>query len=281
MPRPGAYRIEATDLELTLTLQPIPKLWPHEHVDEPHVDALERDIREAQLLRNPIITARDSNVVLDGMHRLQSLRRLGSANAPVCQVPYHNPAVSVGSWSRRYGPTATAVISTIVERLEDRGVTVSSRNGTPSADQLALITDEETYTIAPPSAGFASFIEPIQLIVETFQTHGHGPTLHPASDGSVSPDGGVVVRPPPPSKDAVIRAATEGPLLPPNTSRHVIPSRPIGLDVPLSLLDRPLDAGRRSLDEHVRTREVDKRQPDATRSTPRYTEELLVFRCRE
>lgn len=281
MVRPDAHRIEETDLELTLTLQPIPKLWPHEHVDETHVDALERDIREAQLLRNPIITDRDSNVVLDGMHRLRSLRRLGHAHAPVCQVPYHNPAVGVGSWSRRYGPTATAVISTVVDRLEDRGVAVSSRVGTPPADQLALITDEVTYAIAPTAAGFTSLINPIKTVVETFQTHGHGPTLHPASDGPVSPDGGVVVRPPPPSKNAVIRAATEGPLLPPNTSRHVIPSRPIGLDVPLSLLDRSLDAGRRSLDEHVRTREVDRRRPDAARSTPRYSEELLVFRCGE
>jgi len=52
---------------------------------------------------------------------------------------------------------------------------------------------------------------------------------------------------PPPEKHTILRLANEGTLCPPNTTRHIIPARPVGADIPLELLELDIGEANRQL----------------------------------
>lgn len=280
MVRPDAYRIEATEFDLSLSLEPIPELWPHEDIVEDHATALERDIDGVGLLRNPIIADRETNVVLDGMHRLTAMDRLGHVTAPVCYVPYRDLAVEVGSWRKRFAPGSEDRLSAVVESLDVPVTRVAGTDRHPPAeiDHPLLIGPDRGYELEVSLASLEAYGRVVDAVTRTFQAAGFEPTLVADSKPRSPPGGGVVLHQPVPAKATVIRAATEGPLLPANTSRHVIPSRPVGVDVPVELLNRPVDEGNRLLAEHLRNREIVRDRPSDDRFERTYDESVLEFR---
>lgn len=280
MPRPDAYRIEAPELELSLALQPIPELWPHEHIVEAHASRLRRDIVGSGRLHDPIIADVETDVVLDGMHRLTVLDRLGYDLAPVCYVPYRDSAVEVASWHKRFGPGADAAIPDVLDAVDvpvdRRPAAETSRPEAP--DHPVLLAGDTAYELAVTFEELEGYGRAIERVIEGFRDHGFDPSI--SAEGSLggSHDGWVVLQQPVPDKATVIRAATDGTLLPANTSRHVIPSRPVGLDVPLDLLERPPEVARRGLTDHLDGRAVERRRTPPGGPDRAYDETVLVFR---
>ncbi len=69
-------------------------------------------------------------------------------------------------------------------------------------------------------------------------------------------------------------------LLPHKVTRHVIPSRPMRIDVPLELLKRPrvpLEEANREFGEMLAARHVERKVPGSIVDGRQYQEELLVF----
>jgi hypothetical protein len=82
------------------------------------------------------------------------------------------------------------------------------------------------------------------------------------------------------TKDTICKFALEGVLLPHKVTRHIIPSRPLAIDVPLDLLTDP-EISCHEADERLgkllMSRKVDRRPPGSIVDGRRYDEELLVF----
>ena len=86
--------------------------------------------------------------------------------------------------------------------------------------------------------------------------------------------------PPPISKEDVRAVALKGLLYPPKSTRHIIPSRPLYLNIPLSMLYSQSDKEKASslLMEHL-SKGFFERKPPYTRIEDRvYTEDVLVFK---
>ncbi len=76
----------------------IEKLRSHERIQPSLLERLQEEIRRDGYLKRPILVADQHYVVLDGHHRLESLRLLGCRLVPAYLVDYFSSVVQVTTW---------------------------------------------------------------------------------------------------------------------------------------------------------------------------------------
>ncbi|MCX6818738.1 MAG: ParB N-terminal domain-containing protein [Candidatus Aenigmarchaeota archaeon] len=84
-------------LNYSLGLVDITALKEHEEIDEQHLSQLTEKIRSDGFLKDPIIVDKNTNIILDGHHRFNSLRRIGCKRIYACFVDYKSPRIRVCS----------------------------------------------------------------------------------------------------------------------------------------------------------------------------------------
>ncbi|MCI4323712.1 MAG: ParB N-terminal domain-containing protein [Thermoplasmata archaeon] len=95
-------------------LVPIHALHIHEEIDPSTVREVTVSIRTEGVVREPILVAEGSLVVLNGHHRVAALRELGVARVPAWVVPYEDPRIRLERWSP--GPELTK--AEVVQRAQ-------------------------------------------------------------------------------------------------------------------------------------------------------------------
>jgi L-serine kinase (ADP) len=70
-------------------------LIPHEEIEEKRIQEIITSLKNGQL--EPILVAREHNVVLDGHHRVEAARRLGWDKIK-CRVVDYDNEVDLGFW---------------------------------------------------------------------------------------------------------------------------------------------------------------------------------------
>lgn len=86
-------------------LVPLARLRGHERIDPAKVDELAHELRTRGIFADPIWVTRDSDVILNGHHRVAALRRLGAIRVPAWIVTYDDPTVRLDRWTP--GPPIT------------------------------------------------------------------------------------------------------------------------------------------------------------------------------
>ena len=82
------YRSNVRIVEISL-------LKGHERLDAQRLDDLKAEIKSDDILKRPIAVDLNTNVVLDGHHRIGALRLLGCSKIPVLFVDYQSPKIGV------------------------------------------------------------------------------------------------------------------------------------------------------------------------------------------
>lgn len=104
-------RAEASSrLALTVSIVEIGRLRGHERTDEARLEALKAEIESDGMLMRPIVVDEETNVVLDGHHRLEALKLLGCSKIPVCYVSYASDRIGVMSMVKRLEITKPKVV---------------------------------------------------------------------------------------------------------------------------------------------------------------------------
>jgi L-serine kinase (ADP) len=139
-------------------LLPIGQLREHEEVQAENVAQLQRALLEEGMVREPVLVARGSWVILNGHHRYAALRALGAQFVPVYLIDYESGPIRLHRWSpgpeirktdviamagrgERYPPKTTRHVLDVEipphpTPIEELGVATRSRPGprrTPSA----------------------------------------------------------------------------------------------------------------------------------------------------
>jgi len=86
------------------------KLRQHEEVDPAHLKELKEEIRSDKILKFAIVVDKNTNIILDGEHRFNSLKELGCRRIPVVYVDYNSPAIQVQSWRNNLRLTKKDII---------------------------------------------------------------------------------------------------------------------------------------------------------------------------
>lgn len=270
--------INSSTISFRITLIDLDDLKPHEEIIEQAVTELAKAIRDQNEVRDPLIVDKQSLVILDGMHRYNALKRLGCQRAPACLVEYDDERIGVGSWFRCFNATnpdalAAEALEALNQKYQRRVIGTSQTDLT----NTAIITKLSCFQLT----GEMDRLSKSQLAVRIEKyISGQGFECEYAADNMFAQlySKANIVPVPTFSKTEIRETATAGRLLPHKVTRHVIPSRPLRLDVPLDLLiSHTREEANENLEQLLSSRHVNLKPPGSVVDGRRYQEELLVF----
>jgi hypothetical protein len=273
-------------MNLYITILDISSLHLHEEILPQLLNRLVETINEDDMLKHPIIVDRKTLVVLDGMHRVAALKRLNCEKIPVCLVDYENPAVTVGCWYRTIKGTSKLRnfrfqlqhLGTIeeVEKLDETFIGVS-----PIV--AAVKNGNKAFLVRSPFRNFKEAYKIIERIEKHLRKAGFKIGYETETDALrrlMKHEVDAVLLTPKLTKEAIIETALAGEVFTYKATRHVIPARPLFLNVPLPLLK---DTGKsseevnRELKSMLQKRRLKKISAGSLLDGRRYEEDIYIF----
>jgi len=277
--------ISSSGLNLRLSVIEVEELKPHEEVIDEVVEKLSREISADGEVRDPLIVDQDDYIILDGMHRFSALKRLGCRFAPCCLLDYDSPKIKVGSWFRLF--TVDDPILVAQNLLSKMKLNYSKRK----VDAASMGYDAESVVLTKDGTIFSlsSSLDPVERcrtgtnIEKHLVNDGHDVTY--LSEANViqrlkSDKTNLAIVMPVFRKEQIRGFGLEGRLLPHKVTRHIIPSRPLAVDIPLTLLTNATISRQEAddkLSELLARRRIDRKPPGSIVEGRHYDEELLVF----
>lgn len=239
---PVAYSIrQGGGPKLDIALIEMERLLLHEETIPEMLDSLTRNIREDDVLRAPVIVDRETLVVLDGMHRVKALRSLGCRFTCACLVDYKNPEIKVERWCRTISKPFDA--GKAAEVAEELGLRLSPRDPChsrgPDEYHTVMAFRDSCYDVEAPDSDPLSAFEAIRELEIKLRRMGFEVEYETVRDAEEKLKGKaveVVLYPPMIRKEQVVEIARKGRVFNFKATRHIIPARPVGVDVPLRLL---------------------------------------------
>ena len=258
---------------IKLKLIPVELLLPHEET-VPHLyEKLSRRMMHDGVQRDPIIVDEKTNLVLDGMHRLQALKRMGARSAVCSVVDYMSDSVQLFRWFRFVENPSQDLVMDVLSALkasEEVPLTGDAR----FQEKTAVFHRGRTY-ISRVGSGVEAVIEATRMFDRLVKDAGI--LIEFFDESAASPEllGGkyMALLIPRFNKEDVVRAGTEGKLLPPKTTLHVLPARPMGVNYPIESLRAQDDI----LERILATRQTKTIEPPSFYRGRLYREPVVVF----
>ncbi|MCS7386245.1 MAG: ParB N-terminal domain-containing protein [archaeon GB-1867-005] len=220
-----------------LKLEFLSDLHIHEEIIPSSLKSLMRKMSREGLLRDPVIVDEKSLVVLDGMHRVEALKRLGCRLIATCLVDYGDPRVLVQSWWRAIEGDEVKLAS-LVKRLDCFEVSSIDLDAHKNRVPL-LIFRGRVFALGSRSQSLYEMLFEVKRLEEILKREGFKVSYETEFDAMNLLKSGAcsaVICIPCISKEKVVELALSGKVLPHKSTRHVIPLRPLSVNVPLSLL---------------------------------------------
>jgi hypothetical protein len=263
----------------------VDELKPHEEVIGPLVRSLANDVLKEGKVRDPLIVDKKEYVILDGMHRFSSLKQLSCRFVPCCLVDYDSPQIKVGGWFRLF---SVKEAENLAEKLlREGGLNYSRKDGLDFASYnpwTIILTEGKSEFSLEES------MEPIQRartaasLERTMVKEGHAVTYLSetiAMQKLESNETNFVIAVPIFTKQQIREFGIAKQLLPHKLTRHVMPSRPLRIDIPIKMLTEDtisIDEANRKLGQLLARRRIERKPPGSLVDGRRYDEELLIFR---
>lgn len=240
------FYIETEKLKLNLEIVPVSSLFSHEKVILPSANKLILEFKNLASLQNPIIVE-ENHVILDGNHRAHAFRALNFKFIPVCKIDYFNRRIKLRYWFRLLGnlesiDLAQNVIESLGGRLHPQPDIVTLKKkleenclacGIQIGSQYALVDFPETVTC--DAMGAYNLIQTIQdELTARGATLSYIPCNATRQDTfctRLNPDQ-MVLWTPQITKQMVVDCAKKKMIFAPKSTRHVIPVRPLNVNVP-------------------------------------------------
>jgi len=224
---------------MEIALVELEELSLHEEVDPGVLDRLIQEIDDDGTLWCPIVVDKQSMVVLDGTHRVHALRTLGCKYVCVYLVDYSDPEIEVERWFRaipKHLPKEKAEevardLGMVLIPLDSSGVKEIGYPVIRLSDgcSLALAPRPDSIQCHDTMRGFESRLQAMGYDMDY-------DTERDAEERLERCVVSVILQPPALEKEQVVSSAVQGHALSCKATRHIIPGRPVGVDIPLTLL---------------------------------------------
>lgn len=279
------YTLKTPQMKLEIALEELSNLHIHEEIISVKMMELVAKMPGDGVFIHPIIVDSASLVVLDGMHRVAAAKEIGFRYIPLCLVDYSNPHVLLGGWYRMLDKLSE-------EEAVDAITEVGLRPVKSSYDEAHRLVEERKAVTALFSArwclaalGDAPDIkaryDAVKKIEKILQLS-HQMSYSTDKEARIHVDSGEYaagLMTPTATKREVVETALAGRVFAQKTTRHIIPARPMNVNVPISWLrgDLSIEEVNRRLREHLAARKLEKLPPGQIIDR-RYDEELYIFR---
>jgi hypothetical protein len=235
------------------------------------------------VVKDPVVVDRDSCVVLDGMHRVAALRELECTCLPVCAVDYLSPGIKVGAWYRSIPGTSSpdqVKLALSASGIRFEGFPFDISNITDNPALAMLFANRECLKLLSNDLRVFETLKIAEQCLRQLALTVKFETESDALQNLINKKIEAVVTLPKIDKATVRRAGLTGRLLPHKVTRHIIPARPLGVNVPLKILtDRntPLTELNLRFVSMLQTRGMTCRPSGTIIGGRRYEEETYVF----
>ncbi|MEM3420853.1 MAG: ParB N-terminal domain-containing protein [Candidatus Hadarchaeum sp.] len=282
------FKLEAQGLEIEIGIKPVGGVYIHEEIIPRMLDQLILDMKQNAEVRNPIVVDRNTSVVLDGMHRVAAIKKLGCRYLPACLVDYRSPRIQVGCWYRVVQDWVSD--ARLLNIFISLGLSVEPSSFDSALNELearrataALFTARNCHLIRAPKTDIVEsyrWVKRFESIAEEQGLHIGYEMEHDAEWQVRSGKCSAALLVPRTTKDEVIRTALSGMVFTHKTTRHILPARPVNVNVPLDWLmgEKPMEEVERLLVEYLSGKKVMRLSKGSFYDGRRYDEELLVFR---
>jgi len=284
---PCPYVIPHEKMNLYIAILDISDLHLHEEIIPDLLDELVRSIELDGLLKHPVIVDKGSLVVLDGMHRVAALERLGCKRIPACLVDYENSAITVGCWYRAL--KGAGALEHLNNQIRELGLTIQqvrkiddTKIGV-SPIVAAVKNREKVFLVRCPFRGLKEAYDIIKQIEEELKKFDLDVTYETELDALSKlrdHEVDVVLLTPRVTKGSIINTALSGSVFSFKTTRHVIPARPLNLNVPLTLLrnsEKSINGVNNELKGMLQRRHLKHVAAGSVLDGRRYEEDLYLF----
>jgi len=280
------FSIHHPSIRLEIKLEEVEKLHIHEEVIPDILHKLTEEIRADGYVKHPVIVDLKTLVVLDGMHRLAAIENLGCRFIPVCLVDYDNPHILVGCWCRVVDHSSD--LEKLVGLIREIGFTVeecqretASKLVSERKAAISIVSRSKCFAVYGPQE-IKEIYDAIKQIELKLKSVGYSigyDTDNDALDKVSSGKALSMFLVPNVSKRDVVTVALRGEVFAHKTTRHVIPVRPLFVNVPLEWLygRLTLKEANEALVRYLSQKEV-VRLPPGQVLDRRYEEELYVFK---
>jgi hypothetical protein len=224
----------ADDVRASLAVASLDELRRHEATSPDGESRVTDLLVAARVLSWPLVVDATSGLVLDGSHRAVVLaREFGARFAVIQRVTLDSPEVRLGTWCR--------VLEGVPGPAFDR---VRRALGLEAASGGGLRCHYDGRVYVQPGSGAPEAYHLASELERTLSSNGRSPRVRFVEDDAAAGWLGapevLVLQPPVLDKRAV--RDTGGALLPPKSTRFLLPYRVLGLAVPLPALGGPRDA---------------------------------------
>ncbi len=280
-PSGKGFEIITGKIPILLTLKQIRELKPHEETVPTDLNGIVSTLERDPVLRHPIIADSATGAVLDGTHRLAALSQLGCYMIPTALIEYQNPLVRVDRWFR---VITGENLNDFMKRTEQKPSHPCS--STSEADQsllsrlsyTTLCDRRECFTFRSNESTVLKACQNAFQIEEIARNNDLKIAYTDNGDLKDLPKNSFLMSTICVEKSEVIESCVNHTLFPPKSTRHLIPSRPLGLAVPLDWLKRENYAEAESaFVKHIRSKHM-RRLPEGSKvGSRRYLEEVFLF----
>lgn len=237
---PVAYTINHDGFLLELALVETENLLVHEEIIPKEISIIKQLVEQSGVQSEPIIIDKNSNVVLDGMHRTTVMKELHTRFISVCMIDYHDTRITVNQWCRLISSPLSEVIAVKLltdfnfdyEFYEDE-IDLEAERG------LFLKIRKGTFRICTKTDNVLELFRHLYKMENKLVKLGY--EVHLCPDDKVeqylkSDKYNASFYLPKVKKHQVLESALNNDLFPPKSTRHYFPARLSAIDVPLSLL---------------------------------------------
>ena len=233
-------------MKLQLEVVPVESLLDHEEILPNVADKLILEFKNWANFQDPIIIG-ENFIILDGHHRAYAIKKLNFKHIPVCKIDYFHENIQLRYWFRLLGNMkSVGIIKKAVEDIKGSFRQIDSKK------QLKKIMEKNKLSFGIQWESFYASISFHQDIVNeavsAYDVLGkiqnimirEGAELKyiPCQSAYEYPihdrlkEGEMIIWTPQITKDMVTYAVKEKKLFAPKSTRHLIPARPINLNIP-------------------------------------------------
>lgn len=277
---PRGFPIASAKIPILLRLKRIDELKPHEETVQKDLAGIVKTLQRDPVLRHPIIADSTTGAVLDGTHRLAATKELHCHTIPAALIDYQNPLIEIDRWYRTIKQAKPTEFHNEIMKLDPE--TTSDSQG--EKDLLTRVS-YATLRDAQQCLTFKTIeTRPVEMSrhafeIETIARNNRAKITYldkydtSLISGSTSLMSTIKLE-----KKEVIESCRTHDLFPPKSTRHIIPSRPLGITVSLNLLrNQDIERAELEFEKHLAAKTI-KRLPEGSFvGSRRYAEEVFLF----
>ncbi len=265
------FRVSHPKIELELQLYEVEKLI--------------KAFKEDHYAKHLILVDRETLIILDCMHRTWAFKHSGYKLIPVCFMNYKNSNIMVKSWFRTIiegQETRKDVLIdlkelgyTLQETVEDELQTkIEKKEFT-----IGIVTSEKCYGVLGKTRSIKETYEYIKQLEKNLESVGYKIGYETRDDAINKAKAGKIlaaITVPQITKQDIVDVALAGEVFVHKATRHVIPARPLFVNVPFKWMNlEPKEANKLLVDD-LSKRKL-KQLPPGQTFDRKYEEELYVF----